>query len=131
MDDYPMIEKLIMNDPFINYLGIKVRILGDGKAEATVDFKKELMRSGDIMNGGAIASLIDTAGGTAVLTLSKSNQVTVNLNLNFLKAIDNGPVKAVAEVTKPGNRIFYVDVKVYDGKSNMCAHATGVWYAFR
>jgi len=101
MDDYPMIEKLIMNDPFINYLGIKVRILGDGKAEATVDFKKELMRSGDIMNGGAIASLIDTAGGTAVLTLSKSNQVTVNLNLNFLKAIDNGPVKAVAEVTKP------------------------------
>jgi len=24
-----------------------------------------------------------------------------------------------------------VDVKVYDGKSNLCAHATGVWYAFR
>ncbi len=131
MEDYSLIEELIQKDPFINYLGLKVKVLGEGKAEATVDLKNELMRTGDIMNGGAIASIIDTAGGTAVLTLSKSNQVTVNLNINYLKAIGNGPVRAVAEVTRPGNRVYYVDIKVYDGNNELCAHATGVWYAFK
>jgi len=89
------------------------------------------MRTGNMMNGGAIATMIDTAGGTAVITMSKSNQVTTNLNINYLRPIIKSPARAVGEVIKEGKRVYFVKMSVYDGDNNLCAFGTGTWYILR
>lgn len=131
MTSWDIVEGLIDKDPFINLLGIKTRIIDEGRAEAILDLKEQHMRAGNIMNGGAIASLIDTAGGAAVLSKTMSNQVTLNLNLNFLKAISQSPVKAVGNVVKGGKNVFFVTVEVFDGDGKLCANATGSWFILR
>jgi|YelNatPaOPRAMG01_1025707.scaffolds.fasta_scaffold01235_17 uncharacterized protein (TIGR00369 family) len=126
--DWDIIEELIEKDPFINFLGIKTKVISEGKVEARLDLRENHMRTGGMMNGGAISTLIDTAGGMAVLTLSKKNQVTVNLNINFLRPISVSPARAVGEVLKKGKNIFYVKVEAFDGENKLCAFATGTWF---
>ncbi len=131
MTEWNIIEDLIERDPFIKYLGIKVNVIEAGKAEAILDLKDYHMRTGNMMNGGAIATMIDTAGGTAVLTLSKTNQVTTNLNINYLRPVIISPARAVGEVIKQGKRIYFVRMSVYDGDDNLCAFGTGTWYILK
>jgi uncharacterized protein (TIGR00369 family) len=131
MIEWDIIKDLIEKDPFIKYLGIKINVIDTGKAEAILDLKEYHMRTGNMMNGGAIATMMDTAGGTAVITMSKSNQVTTNLNINYLRPIIKSPAKAVGEVIKEGKRVYFVKISVYDGDNNLCAFGTGTWYILR
>lgn len=130
MADWSPLEELLNMDPFIKYLGIKTKVLQEGKAEALLELKENHMRFGGMMNGGAISSLIDTAGGAAVLTFSKRNQVTLNLNINFLRPVSKSPAKAIGEVIKGGKNICYAKIELYDGDNKLCAHATGSWFMF-
>lgn len=130
MADWDIIEELINKDPFINFLGIKTKVIDQGKVEAILDLKENHMRRGGMMNGGAVSTLIDTAGGAAVLTIGRRNQVTTNLSINFLRPISKSPARAVGEVIKGGKNIFYVKIEVFDGDGKLGAYATGSWFIF-
>ncbi|MCL5874654.1 MAG: PaaI family thioesterase [Candidatus Thermoplasmatota archaeon] len=130
MDDQDIIEQLINRDPFVNYIGIKTRILGEGSAESTLNLENKHMRLGNIVNGGVICSLVDIAGGTAVLSLSKKNQVTTNLDVNFLNPLSKSPARAVGKVIRKGRNICVVKIEVFDGEDKLCAYATGSWFIF-
>ncbi len=128
-EKYEFIKEILERDPFIQYVGIKVLEIGEGYAKVSMDFRREITRYGNIVNGGAIATLADTAGGTSVLSLmTGKNQVTVNLNINYLNAIDNGPVIAEGRVIRKGQHIVFSSIEIYDGKGKLCAHATGSWF---
>jgi uncharacterized protein (TIGR00369 family) len=130
MDEHDIIEQLINKDPFVNYLGIKTKILGEGNAESTLVLENKHMRLGNIVNGGVICSLVDIAGGTAVLSISKKNQVTTNLDVNFLAPLSKSPAKAVGQIIRKGKNICVVKVEVFDGDGKLCAYATGSWFIF-
>lgn len=127
--DKTNIKQIIENDPFLKYIGVKVLELKDGYCKLSVVFKHDLTRSGGILNGGAIAGLADAAGGCAVLTANPGkNQVTVDLNLSFLRPIKKGPVVAEARVTKTGKTLSFADIKISDGDKEECAVANGTWF---
>ncbi len=124
-----IIKQIIENDPFLKYLGIKILELKEGYCKLSVDFKRELTRSGGILNGGAISSLADAAGGCAVLTLDQGkNQVTIDLNVSFLRPIKNGPVTVEGRVTKVGKSLSFADMQIFDGEGAKCAVAKGTWF---
>ena len=131
MEDWDLLSGIIENDPFIKFVGMKVKIVSPGVAEASLDLKENHMRTGDFMNGGAIATLLDTAGGTAVFSLCKTNQVTSNLNISYLNPVKKGLVRAVGEVIKEGKRIVYVKISLLDAEGKLCTYATGTWYVYR
>ncbi len=129
--DKTVIKRIIEEDPFLKYVGVKVLSLKEGYCKISVGFRKELTRLGDMMNGGAIATLADSAGGCAVLTLNdRSNQVTVQLDTSFLRTIKTGPVVAEASVTRKGKVLSFADVKIFDGDKQLCAAAKGIWFVF-
>jgi acyl-CoA thioesterase len=130
MVERDIIEHLVNRDPFANSIGIKSKILEEGKAECTLNLEEKHMRLGHIVNGGVICALVDMAGGTAVLSISKKNQVTTNLDINFLRPIAKSPARAVGEIVKKGRNICVVKVEVFDGEGKLCAYATGSWYIF-
>ncbi|MCL4400418.1 PaaI family thioesterase [Candidatus Parvarchaeota archaeon] len=127
--DNKAIRQVIESDPFLKYVGVKVLVLKEGYCKISVDFREELTRFGGLLNGGAIATLADAAGGCSVLTLNDgSNQVTAQLDISFLKPIRSGPVIAEANVIKKGKSLSFADVQVYDGDGDKCAVAKGIWF---
>lgn len=130
MDDQEIMEQLINRDAFMNYIGIKTKITGEGKAESTLNLDEKHMRLGNIVNGGVICAMVDIAGGSAVLSVGKRNQVTTNLDINFLRPLAKSPAKAVGQVVRKGKNICFARVEVFDGDGTLCAYATGSWFIF-
>ncbi len=74
------------------------------------------------MHGGAIASLIDSAGGLAARTLAYPTAVaTVEFKVNFLAPIRQGAVVADGKVIHKGRRITVSEVVVRDEKDRELA----------
>ncbi len=122
------LKELIVNDNFLRYIGAKVERMEEGYCKISIDFKDNLTRYGNIINGGVIATLADSAGGCAVLSVNDGrDQLTVNLNISYLSAIRSGPVSAEATVLRAGKNIVYAEIDIYDGSGKKCAKAVGTW----
>lgn len=126
-----MVEALVNEDPFMNYIGVKTRILEKGRVESTLDLKEKHMRVGNFANGGVICSLVDIAGGTAVLSVTGMNQVTTDLHINFLYPLSKSPAKAVGTIIRKGKNLCVAKVEVFDGADKLCAYATGSWFIIK
>ncbi|MGC8662959.1 MAG: PaaI family thioesterase [Thermoplasmata archaeon] len=130
MDEkYEFLKSVIEMDPFLKHVGIKILSLEEGYAKLSMDFREEITRLGGIANGGAIATLADSTGGTSVSTLlTGKNQVTISLNIEFLESIENGPVIGEGKIERKGKHLAFASINIYDGKGKLCAHAQGVYF---
>ena len=126
------IQLVIDNDGFLKNFKLQGSKIKGDDVEITVDFGDNLKRIGGIMNGGAICTLLDFAGGLAVMNGDGIvNEVTTNLNVQFVGKVATGPVVAKAHVIKRGRTLVHVDMDLRDGSGNVCAKGTGTWYVFR
>ena len=60
-----IIETFIPSSPHAAQLGIRVASIGTGEAVLELPFKPELATIGEVVHGGAIGALIDTAAMAA------------------------------------------------------------------
>ena len=60
-----LIEQWLQASPFVGQLGITVDKLDDGLAVLTLPFRQEHTTIADVVHGGALSSLIDTAATAA------------------------------------------------------------------
>jgi uncharacterized protein (TIGR00369 family) len=86
------------------------------------------------IHGGYIATLIDTALGSAVLT-KMSNGVgvgTIALDIKFVGKIDveTGPIIASATVLHAGRTMLTAEAKVTDQAGKLLAHGTGTFLVY-
>jgi acyl-CoA thioesterase len=128
-----LIQQIIREDPYLsNIKGIEISDSGEGMIEILIPFHESIQRTGGIMHGGAIMTLLDTAGGLSILTLGNLvNQVTVNLNTNFIRPVSSGPVRVRSEVIRSGKNIAFCNLELRDGSGKICATASGSWFVFR
>ncbi len=75
----------------------------------------------NIVHGGFIFGLADTAGGIAALT-SGRKVVTVNANIDYFLPAEGKKLKAVATCLKDGKRLAVYEVNIYDDKNDKVAH---------
>jgi len=123
-----VLKDLLEMDPFLKLLGVKVEHIEPGNCTLRLDFREELTRFGGTMNGGAIATLMDAAGGCAALSHELGrNEVTVDLNVSYVKPVSEGPVRASAKVIRGGRTLAFVDVELRDGKGELCATCKGTY----
>ena len=124
--------ELMKQDPFLKSFQLRVIKAEKGEMVLECDLHDHLKRLGNIMNGGAIMSLIDAAGGLCLLTSEEvQNQVTSSLTINFLRPVSKGPVRASGRVVKGGKNLGYTEIEVTDGDGKSCARAIGTWFLFR
>jgi len=109
-------EKLAAN-PFIKFIGIQVPQLGRGFARFVLPFKPELANSIGLLQGGVIAALADEAVAFALYSLIKEGETinTVEMKINFLAAVKEGEVEAVAHIAKRGRTISLGEFEVRQG----------------
>ena len=125
-----IIQQFIPNSPLVGLLGIELVGIEDGRAELRLPFKSELATMDDIVHGGAIAGLIDTAGMAA--SWSDDSEPgslagsTVTLNVNYVSAARGKDLTAVAVVSKRGRSIVFSDVRGTEPDGRLVATGTVV-----
>jgi acyl-CoA thioesterase len=86
------------------------------------------------IHGGFIASLMDTALGSAVLTkLPKGNGAgTVALNVSFVRKVEvaTGPLIATAHVLHAGRTMLTAEAVIKDVTGKIYAHGTGTFLVY-
>ncbi len=67
-DPAALVRGWLEHSPFASHLGIRLVSLGSGEAELTLPYHEGLATMGDVVHGGAISSLIDTAAAAAAVS---------------------------------------------------------------
>lgn len=78
---------VIVTVPHAKELGITVIDMREGFARCRLPFDKRLVGdpTRDIVHGGVITTLMDTAGGTAVALANVMPQATLDLRIDYLR----------------------------------------------
>jgi uncharacterized protein (TIGR00369 family) len=126
-----IIEQFMPSSPLFGLLGMRVDTVESDRAELTLPYRPEVATIENIVHGGAIASLIDTAGTTAAWAEDTEPEsmagATVNLNVNYVAAARGKDLTAVATVSKRGRSIVFADVEVSEPDGRLVATGSIVY----
>jgi uncharacterized protein (TIGR00369 family) len=112
---------------YFRHLGMDIVELEAGRSLIRLHLRPELTNSSGSMHGGAIASLIDSAGGLAARTLTHPMPVTtVEFKVNFLAPFRHGTLLAEGQVIHSGRRTLVTEVMARDedGRAVACGLVT-------
>jgi len=115
--------------PFLKLLGAEVESVGPGSATLLLPLRAELMRNDDIVHGGVMASLIDSAFAFAIIPILGEGErtVTVDLTIHYLRPLSNGVARAVARVVRAGRRVITVSADLFDENDKLAATALSTY----
>lgn len=112
--------------PFAATLGIEMLRYEPEEVRARLAWAPELCTSGGAMHGGAVMALADTAGGAcAYLNLPPgAGTTTVESKTNFLRAVRDGYIEAVARPLHKGRTLIVVETDIRDAQQRLAARVT-------
>ena len=110
-----LVEAFIPSSPFLGHLGMRLTALEQDRAELVLPFSQELVTIGDVLHGGAIAALIDTAGMAAAWAdggdPGDRAGSTIGLSIDFVAAARAEDVTAEARVIRRGRSLCFCEVE--------------------
>ncbi|MGI8331188.1 PaaI family thioesterase [Actinomadura scrupuli] len=114
--------------PLHTLLDLEMLEIGPRHAVLSMPVREEAFNSTGNLHGGAIATLIDVAAGTAAARGSgfeqgKQSLVTADLHVRYLGRPHGDVVYARAEVLKAGRQLVIVDCRVTDSEERIIASA--------
>ena len=126
-----IIEQFIPNSPHAAELGISVISLGTDDAVLELPYKPELATIADVVHGGAISALVDTAAMAAAWATDDVPEnpagSTVSLSVNFASAASGVDLRAAAHVVRRGGRLSFCEVTVTDPDGTLVAHGIATY----
>lgn len=78
------------------------------------------------LHGGIIALVLDTSMGH-LLTHLNGAASTLEIKVQYLRAVGPGPAKVVASVLKKGRSVSFLQANFYDSQGELAAFATSTW----
>lgn len=109
----------------MNTLGGRMTAWGPDHATIEIEVTDKVRNGIDVVHGGVMAALIDTAGAHAGIFCSEPGRIrqamTVSLNVNLVGNIGEGVLIAKARVRKAGKTIFVSSCDVEDEEGNLLA----------
>lgn len=125
IDGTETMRAFLPTSPFLRHIGAELLELGPDTASLRLPFTEQLVTVGEIVHGGAIATLIDTAGMAAAWATDEApatlRGVTVGMTVNYLATAVKADLVARARVVRRGRSISHVDVEVTDGDEQLVA----------
>jgi len=122
------VRRAVANDAgFKDTLGVHGETATDGKARLELRAGEEHLNAAGTVHGGVLASLVDMAMGSAVLSLTGDGEVpaTSQLTVTYLRPGKEGDLVVTAEVRKQGENLTVCEAGVeQDGKAVVHALAT-------
>ena len=113
-----------LTDPFAILLGLRVEEVRPDFCRMRLPFRPAVRTAGETVHGGALATLIDSAGVVAAwsnVTDAPSRGATANLSVSFMAAAQAIDVFAEARVIRRGRSLVFVDIDVTDARGQPVA----------
>lgn len=125
-----IMRSFVPASPFAQELGIELVELGEDHAELRLPFSPRLATMGDVVHGGAIAALLDTAGMAAAWSDDAVPEqpagATVSMSVSYTAAAVASDLTAHATVVRRGRSLCFCAVTVSDAGGNVVAHGSMV-----
>jgi uncharacterized protein (TIGR00369 family) len=123
-----MLEGRAAPPPYARVLNMQLVEVGDGSAVFSMPVTEDLYNPNDVVHGGALTSLLDSAMGLAVISTLQEGETftTVELKVNFLKAVTvaSGPLRANGQVVQRGRQVIVAEADGFDRDGQRVAKAT-------
>jgi uncharacterized protein (TIGR00369 family) len=118
-----LVEGFIVGSPYGKHLGIVTEAVEADRVRLRLPYRDAMTTIGDMVHGGAIASLVDVAATAACWaspTVDPSARgTTIGLTLNYLNAGRGTDLVATAEVIQRGRSISVCEVTVRGGETTV------------
>jgi uncharacterized protein (TIGR00369 family) len=126
-----LVKAFIPHSPHAQALGIAIEKLTKDRAVLVMPFKEELVTMGDVVHGGAISTLIDTAATVAAWATDEVPEsptgATVALSVNFISAARAVDLLAEARVVKRGRKLSFCEVDARDSHGTLVANGIATY----
>jgi uncharacterized protein (TIGR00369 family) len=126
-----VIAQFIPASPLVKHLGIELHSLEPDRAELRLPYREEIATLGDVVHGGAIASLIDTAGMAAAWADDVEPEQlagsTVSLTVDYVAPARGQDLLATATVARRGRSLCFTDVRVTEPGGRLVAKGSLVY----
>lgn len=103
--------------PYLELLGVKVDYIKYPCSGLILVWKENLVNPMGTLHGGIIATLIDAAPGCVLLNEDDITGIaTVELKVNFFKAITGGTINAFGEILYQKGSTAFGETRIYQEK---------------
>ncbi len=102
----------------------------EGGCVVRLDADERHLRPGNTVSGPSLFTLADIGGYVCVLTHAGPDalSVTTNLNINFTRKAEAGPIDGHCRILKLGKNLMVFEIDMRAGPDNLTvAHATGTY----
>src|SRR4051812_24454653 len=111
-----IIQAFVPNSPLVGLLGIELASIEADRAVLRLPFRPELATMGDVVHGGAIAALLDTASMAAAWSddtvPDQLAGATVSMSVDYVAAARGVDLVATARVVRRGRSLCFCEVEV-------------------
>ena len=101
--------------PLCATLGVRALSLTPEEVVLALDWAPELCTSADVMHGGALMALADSAGAACAflnLPAGAAGTTTIESKTNFLRAVKSGTAEAVSRPLHVGSGTVVVETEI-------------------
>jgi uncharacterized protein (TIGR00369 family) len=111
-----LVRAFMEHSPFGRVLNLELDEIEPDRAVLSLPFDESLATYGDVVHGGAVASLIDVAATAAAWSAAEITDsprgATVSMTVDYLRAARGERLTARARVTRRGSSLCFCDVEV-------------------
>ncbi len=121
-----LVRSLIVGSPLGRLLGFEIEQVEPDRVRVRLPFRPEVTTIGDLVHGGAISALVDTAATAAAWTGAEPTEArgtTIGFSLNFLNGARGETIAAEARVIQRGRSIVICEVDVGSASGQAIARA--------
>jgi uncharacterized protein (TIGR00369 family) len=119
---------------YLALLGMRVTAVGDGTTTYEMPVTESLYNPNDVAHGGALASLLDSAMGFAVVTTlgTGENFTTVDLTVSFIRpvTVNSGMLRCIGRVVHRGRQIAVAEAVCTDSAGELVARGSSTNLVF-
>lgn len=120
-----------MDNPLLEYLGIRLLSLDAGQCTFGLDIEARHLNRQGSLQGGVTATLLDAACGYAGLQVGPhgvlGNAVTVMLTISYMSKVNTGRLRAIGSVTKAGGSLYFSSAELVTEAGVLVATAQGTF----
>jgi uncharacterized protein (TIGR00369 family) len=125
-----IIGAFIPNSPLVAHLGIELVDLEPDVARLRLPYRPELATIGDVVHGGAIAALLDTASMAAAWSDDEVPEsvagATVSMSVDYVAAARGADLVATATAVRRGRSLCFCEVTVTEPGGQVVAKGLAV-----
>jgi uncharacterized protein (TIGR00369 family) len=124
-------REIMLSTKYIEHLGIVAERWAEDGVRLRLPFAEHLTNDGVVFHGGAVSSLVDTAGAAAVWAGHDFDQgvraATVSMTVNYTGAGRGTDLLADAVCVRRGRDLSFSEIRVVDPDDRLVATGTLVY----